>query len=421
MSLFFRVILAGLVISFLLLSCKKEEPVLRGNASVSDFDFTISTSPGGDTLPFSNKVTFNNRSTGSFVWLWDFGDGTQSSLENPVHTFGSGTTFTVSLTSVGTAGKNKSTKVINLSSPCEFSAFQILTGCTNNNKWGLSSDPDAILLVNGSDSIPSPVRDCQKDDEYTFSASGAFNYESGGQTFDNGFCVAGKQNATSFYMLRNEGGFPKIVLKNGNGSRSFLGLSDSMRDNTFELLSVSENDFRVRSVRASDGVQVITKFFTKKLTETAIKLLLTGGSNKTWRLDSLSTAAITAGIEANPTTYYSGGPLAPCQKDDWYTFTADDNLTVNCNGSTLQPSEGYSCGGDNSFSSVYTFGPNNGSASGLAQISLMANNAGQWIGVLDRAPENVYRILEISGNRMKLRSGNGIGNGLVHTLIFVTK
>jgi hypothetical protein len=150
-----------------------------------------------------------------------------------------------------------------------------------------------------------------------------------------------------------------------------------------------------------------------------LKLFLTGGSRKTWRLDSLSTAPITAGVEANPTQYYAGGPLAPCQKDDWYTFTAGDSLYVNCNGATLQPSQGYTCGTDESFSSTYSFGTVSGSVEGVAQIGLSPNNPAQWIGILDRSNENIYRVLDISATTLTLRSGNGAG--VVHTLKFVVK
>jgi len=34
-----------------------------------------------------NKVTFNNTSTGASSWKWDFGDGTSSTEQSPVHTY----------------------------------------------------------------------------------------------------------------------------------------------------------------------------------------------------------------------------------------------------------------------------------------------------------------------------------------------
>jgi hypothetical protein len=405
--------------SVLLLSaCKKDEPVLTGNTSTSGFDFTINRFPGGDTLPFTNRVKFTNKSVDAFAWLWDFGDASQSVLENPEHEFGTGTSFLVRLTSIGKAGNNTSSRTIALASPCEFDPFALLTAC-GNKKWSLSPENDAIRVVNGTDTISSTApATCQGDDVYTFSATGALSYDAKGQTYINGSCQSSKVNASKFWMLKNEGGNPVIILDAVTGGNPFLGRSDEVLGNRFELLSVSEDAFMVRS-ELSDGRKLLTKFVSASLSINTVKLFLTGGSRKTWRLDSLSAAPITAGVEANPTQYYAGGPLAPCQKDDWYTFTSGDSLYVNCNGSTLQPSQGYTCGNDESFSSTYSFGAVSGAVDGVAQIGLTANNPAQWIGILDRSNENVYRVIDISSTTLTLRSGNG--SGVVHTLKFVLK
>jgi hypothetical protein len=151
----------------------------------------------------------------------------------------------------------------------------------------------------------------------------------------------------------------------------------------------------------------------------SVKYLLTGGSRKTWRLDSLNSTPVTVGLEMDPFLYYAGGPLAFCQKDDWYTFTQSDSIYVNTNGSALQPSQGYTCGFEESYSAPYSFGNVAGPVAGLAQINLEPNNPNQWIGVLDRPDENVYRILEITPTTMILRCGNG--SGIIFTLKFILK
>ncbi len=57
-------------------------------------DFTVDTT--GGTLPFPAK--FQDTSKGTVKsWLWDFGDGFSSRLQNPSHTFEKTDTFTVSL------------------------------------------------------------------------------------------------------------------------------------------------------------------------------------------------------------------------------------------------------------------------------------------------------------------------------------
>lgn len=46
----------------------------------------------------NETVTFTNTSEDAFSYLWDFGDGTTSTLENPTHEYTAAGTFTVSLT-----------------------------------------------------------------------------------------------------------------------------------------------------------------------------------------------------------------------------------------------------------------------------------------------------------------------------------
>jgi len=412
-----NIFLIAIAVAAILSSCKKDEPVLSGNSSQSEFDYTVSRFPGGDTLPFSSKVVFTNKSVGAFGWLWDFGDASQSVLENPEHVFGTGSSFVVRLTSLGKAGNNTSSKSITLSSPCDFQPFSLLTAC-GNKKWSLSPENDAIRVINGSDTVSSAPASCQGDDLYTFSANGSMNYDSKGQSYVNGSCISPKANASKFWMLQNEGGNPMIVLDDVAAGNSFLGRTDGVVGNRYEVLSISADAFKVKASLA-DGRNVVMKFVSGGLSLNTVKLFLTGGSRKMWRLDSSSTAPITAGVEANPTQYYAGGPLALCQKDDYYTFTLGDSLYVNCNGATLQPTQGYTCGNDESFSSTFTFGPISGTVDGVAQIGLTANEPKQWIGILDRSVENVYRILDITTNSLTLRSGNG--TGVVHTMKFVPK
>lgn len=63
-------------------------------------DFTIGIATGC-TLPRS--VAFTDNSTGLVTtWLWDFGDGTSSTLQNPTHIYSTSGPFTVKLTSSAT-------------------------------------------------------------------------------------------------------------------------------------------------------------------------------------------------------------------------------------------------------------------------------------------------------------------------------
>ena len=58
---------------------------------------------GGPTASFTftnaaNVFTFTNTSTGSTSWLWNFGDGNTSPLQNPVHTYQNTGTYNATLT-----------------------------------------------------------------------------------------------------------------------------------------------------------------------------------------------------------------------------------------------------------------------------------------------------------------------------------
>ncbi|MBL7914833.1 MAG: PKD domain-containing protein [Bacteroidia bacterium] len=62
------------------------------NLAVANFTFT----PASGCLPVN--VSFTDQSTSPVSWLWDFGDGTTSTLQNPVHTYVTAPVTDVSLT-----------------------------------------------------------------------------------------------------------------------------------------------------------------------------------------------------------------------------------------------------------------------------------------------------------------------------------
>ena len=70
-------------------------------------DFTATPTTGETPL----TVQFTDRSVGNISsWLWDFGDGSTSSAQNPTHTYSSSGNFTVSLTITGLGGSDTETK-----------------------------------------------------------------------------------------------------------------------------------------------------------------------------------------------------------------------------------------------------------------------------------------------------------------------
>jgi PKD repeat protein len=70
-------------------------------------NFTSSATSGKAPL----NVKFTDTSTGTASsWIWDFGDGSKSFVENPVHKYSKAGTYTVSLTVKNAAGSNTVTK-----------------------------------------------------------------------------------------------------------------------------------------------------------------------------------------------------------------------------------------------------------------------------------------------------------------------
>lgn len=421
---FLPIWVAGMAL--LLGACRKDEPTISGSASEAEFTYAVTRVPGGDTLPYVSRVTFTNTSKDAFSYLWDFGDNGTSSLANPVHNYRTASVYTVSLTSVGSGGNNKTTRTISIDGACAYNQYADLTGCSSR-RWSMSPVSDAIRILSADGSqtfFSGAATSCQTDDIYSFFADGSLNYDAKGGTFlaNEGpapySCQAAQQNASKFIMIKSGTGNPRIILDStGVGRRPFIGTTDRVVGNAYEVLDVSASTMTLQGVLL-DGSLLRMKFINGFDINT-IKLYLTGGSRRTWMLDTTAGAnAITAGVEANPTQYFGGGPLASCQTDDWYTFTQTDSIYVNCNGSTLLPPT-YTCGADKSFRRNFSFGSVVGSVAGLAQISLPSNDPNYWIGVFDRAPENVYRILNIDNETMILRSGNG--SGTVHDIKFKVK
>ena len=79
---------------------------LRTNLTAPKTDFAATPAYGKEPL----VVQFTDTTIGyPTKWLWDFGDGTSSDLQNPVHRYMYGT-YTVSLSTWNAAGSNNITK-----------------------------------------------------------------------------------------------------------------------------------------------------------------------------------------------------------------------------------------------------------------------------------------------------------------------
>ena len=421
MKKYFKLAILCVLSSLFFVQCRKSEIELVGSASSAEFSFIQSTA--SDTLPYPYNVNFTNSSKEAFLYQWNFGDNSAFSAEkNPIHTYKVGGTYNVTLTSVGTFGNNSVTKVLSVLDACQNDFFNKLTNCTYG-EWTWSTDDDAIkVLYADGTSVYSytSAADCQIDDVFKFNVNGDFGYEANDQTYiqSTSICGPAKANASSYQVVAPNGYYPKIILgalASGIG-RPFLGTTDSVENNTYEVLSFTQNSMLVRATLSNSGGKFVQIKLVKKtiLTLDGIKQILTGGSSRSWKLDPTTGAnSIVVGTEGNPTEYYGGGPLEPtCQVDDVYSFSINDHLIYNANGSTFNGGNiapNYNCGADRSFEKTYVFGAVVGGLDGLAQIQLELAPPASFIGTTDVPAENYYRIMEITPTKMLLRAGSGAG------------
>ncbi|MDD4247942.1 MAG: PKD domain-containing protein [Methanosarcina sp.] len=103
----------------------------------------FSASPTSGNSPMD--VTFTDTSTGTpTAWSWNFGDGANSAIQNPKHTYSTAGTYTVTLTATNAAGSNTATK-----------SGYITAGTTAQkpvvNFWGTPRSGNAPLSVTFKD------------------------------------------------------------------------------------------------------------------------------------------------------------------------------------------------------------------------------------------------------------------------------
>ncbi len=130
--------------------------VVRIKPPIARFSFTANC---------SNKLQFNfiDESLGPVSWFWDFGDGTTSTAQSPVHTFPGFKTYTVTLTVTNDTCSNSASKVIkvfnekpdftaNLTTACKPNAI-VFTATSNDlsNFAGFSWDTGSGTYANTSD------------------------------------------------------------------------------------------------------------------------------------------------------------------------------------------------------------------------------------------------------------------------------
>lgn len=179
-----------------------EEPPIPGNMPNPSFTFT----QNGLTLVFNNTSTYANS------YLWDFGDGTTSTAENPTKTYDSEGLYTIKLT----ATNNMGTRSVEQDAVVSVTALttELLVGAP----WRVRVAERAVYVGPGLGNpswwiLPKSFLDgtgtggddwsCMPDDEFTFHADGKFTYDTKGSARNDGYfgspngCISDAQIAAS--------------------------------------------------------------------------------------------------------------------------------------------------------------------------------------------------------------------------------
>lgn len=88
-----------------------------GSSSVSEAITVTDGTPPTAAFAFTvnnKQVNFVDQSVGATSWSWDFGDGSQSTERNPIHTYASTGTYTVVLTATNAAGSAQASQVVTI-------------------------------------------------------------------------------------------------------------------------------------------------------------------------------------------------------------------------------------------------------------------------------------------------------------------
>ncbi len=97
-------------------------------------------------------VTFTNTSQNASTYLWDFGDGTTSTSQNPAKTYSATGSYTVKLTATSGALTSEKTVVI------QITPFQPVAAFTHTSNNGYIA-PSTVTFTNGSTNTASVVWD----------------------------------------------------------------------------------------------------------------------------------------------------------------------------------------------------------------------------------------------------------------------
>ena len=140
-------------------------------------------------------VTCSNSSANATSYMWDFGDGGMSTEEEPVYTYASEGTYTITLTAMDDMGNSDMASEEVVISAAQFTAAALSDA--DGKTWVLNGPNAYFVGPNGPGDNgwwPGPsqeevdgARACHYDDEWIFSDDGMMVYDSKGQVYAEGY------------------------------------------------------------------------------------------------------------------------------------------------------------------------------------------------------------------------------------------
>jgi PKD repeat protein len=255
------VLLAG---SLFFTACDKEDDgKLEGPKPT--ISFTASTPK---VVGLTSEVTFTSTGSDAFLYQWDFGDGTIGSGQTITHVYTKGGTFKVQLVAAGRGGSSSAeTREVTVASPLNL-VNQLLTGGSTKT-WKLDNAADAPITV-GTEAEPTKdfagvkpgeLPACQSDDEYTFSSSNVFTYDSKGETFyanqKDYTCQPGLSDTSPLVFAAAVGnGLGQFTLTKAG---TFIGATDaSLTERVYRILAIDDKKMTLRAGSGKSGGTVFT-------------------------------------------------------------------------------------------------------------------------------------------------------------------
>lgn len=217
-----------------------KEPPIPGNKPSAAFT----------TVVEGLKVTFNNTTTLADTYLWEFGDGLTSTEKSPVHTYATDGIYTAKLTATNINGSAEASVLLFLSNSVLTEANLV------GGAWKVRAEDKSVFVgpaMGSADwwsvpksffTTPGGTDDwtCMVDDEFIFSAGGAYEYKTNGSARNDSYmgspngCWSDAQIAASpgapfgscathtfVFTPASGSNRPIIELTNGAGFAAFIG------------------------------------------------------------------------------------------------------------------------------------------------------------------------------------------------------